>query len=89
MAIVYTQCDSRSHTPGTGPAGQRGETICVADEASAASRQKTDDTRQVLGCQVRAAAHDVGAKTDLYDQPRTSIEEALRAAATFKRCVED
>lgn len=61
----------------------------TGDEASAASRRKTDDTLQVLGRQVRTAADDLRAKTDLYDRPWTSIDEALQAAATFKRYVED
>lgn len=58
------------------------------DEASAASLEKTRDTQHLFRDQVQAAAHDIAAKTDLFDRPWTSYDEAKAAVATFKHYVE-
>ncbi len=59
------------------------------EQARATSLSKTEDTQRVLVTQVKAAARDLEAKTDLFQKPWTSYDEALNAAATFKRYVED
>lgn len=59
------------------------------DQAKVVSLSKTEDTQRVLVTQVKAAAEDLKAKTDLYEKPWTSYDEALKAVATFKRYVED
>lgn len=59
------------------------------EQAAATSRSKTEDTQRVLVTQVKAAAKDIGAKTDLFQKPWTSYDEALQAVDTFKRYVED
>jgi hypothetical protein len=58
------------------------------DEATSVSAAKTADTRAVLIDQVRAAADDIAAKTDLFATPWTSFDEAKHAVATFKHYVE-
>lgn len=61
----------------------------TADEASAASRRKVDDTQRILRDQVQAAARDLHAKTNLFAKPWTSFDEALAAVQTFKDYVEN
>ncbi|MFG1928940.1 hypothetical protein [Cryptosporangium sp. NPDC048952] len=58
------------------------------DEASASSLEKTRDTQYLFRDRVQAAAHDIAAKTDLYDRPWTSYDEAKTAVETFKHYVE-
>lgn len=58
-------------------------------QATAVSRAYTDDIRGVLVDQVKLAAADLAAKTDLYDKPWTSYDEARAAVTTFKHYVED
>lgn len=59
------------------------------DQAAATSLAKAEDTRSVLVTQVRAAAQDLRDKTDLFERPWSSYDEAREAVATFKRYVED
>lgn len=61
----------------------------TGDEAVANSRDKVDETQALLRDQVQRTAHDLAAKTDLYDEPWTSYEEARRAVGIFKSYVED
>jgi hypothetical protein len=58
------------------------------DKATAVSRANTDDIRGVLVDQVKLAAADLAAKTDLYDKAWTSYDEARKAVTTFKHYVE-
>lgn len=58
------------------------------EEATASAKAKTDDARAVLVEQVKAAAVDLASKTDLYETPWTSLDEARVAVETFKHYVE-
>lgn len=59
------------------------------DEARATSKEKTDDTHNVLVAQVKRAVPDLQAKTDFYDKPWTSYEEALERVLCFKDYIEN
>ena len=59
------------------------------DQAVATSRDKVDDTQRMLRDQVQAAAHDLAEKTDLFERPWTSCDEAVSAVETFKYYVEN
>jgi hypothetical protein len=59
------------------------------DRAEAVSRQKTHETNQALVAQVRAAIPDLEAKTDFYDKPWTSYDEARDRVLSFKNYVEN
>ncbi len=61
----------------------------TGDQAVATSRDKVLGTQQLLRDQVQRAAHDLSQKTDLFEKPWTSYDEALRAVATFKHYVEN
>lgn len=61
----------------------------TGDQAAATSLAKTAETHRVLVDQVKAAASDLEAKTDLFEKPWTSYDEAMEAVKTFKRYVED
>ncbi|WP_202865228.1 hypothetical protein [Janibacter hoylei] len=61
----------------------------TGDQAVVASRDKVDDTRLLLRDQVQRAAHDLAEKTDLFEKPWTSYDEALQAIDTFKHYVEN
>lgn len=61
----------------------------TGDQAVAASRDKVDETRQLLRDQVQRAARDVAEKTNLFEKPWTSYDEALKAVDTFKHYVEN
>lgn len=58
------------------------------DRASAVSIEKTRDTQAVLRDQVQATARDLQAKTNIFDQPWTSYDEARDAVMIFKHYVE-
>ena len=58
------------------------------ESASAVSLEKAQDTQAVLRDQVQATARDLAEKTNLFDQPWTSYDEAKAAVATFKHYVE-
>ena len=59
------------------------------DKAASEALKKTKDTRAVLRDQVQRVAHDLAAKTNFYDKPWTSYDEAKDAVDTFKTYVED
>lgn len=58
------------------------------DRASAVSLEKAHDTQAVLRDQVQATARDLRAKTDIFSNPWTSLDEASAAVKTFKNYVE-
>jgi flagellin-like hook-associated protein FlgL len=58
-------------------------------EATSVSAAKTKDTKEVLVDQVKAAAADIAAKTDLFATPWTSLDEAETAVTIFKHYVEN
>ena len=58
------------------------------DRASAASIEKTRDTQAVLRDQVQVAARDLRTKTNIFDRPWTSYDEARDAVLTFQHYVE-
>lgn len=60
----------------------------TGDQAVASSREKVDSTSR-LTRQVQVAARDITEKTDLFEKPWTSFDEALAAAHTFKDYVEN
>lgn len=59
------------------------------DQAEAISREKTQETYQALVAQVRAAIPDLERRTDFYDKPWTSYEEARDRVLAFKDYVEN
>lgn len=61
----------------------------TGDEAVAKSREKVNDTQALLRDQVQRTAHDIAQKTDFYDKPWTSAQEARQAVETFKHYIED
>jgi hypothetical protein len=58
------------------------------DRAAAISREKTHETYQALVAQVRAAIPDLEQRTDFYQKPWTSYEEARDRVLAFKHYVE-
>lgn len=60
----------------------------TGDQAVATSRDKVDSTLR-LTRQVQEAARDIIRKTDLFEKPWTSFDEALAAVHTFKDYVEN
>ena len=60
----------------------------TGDQAVAQPR-KVYDTQALLRDQVQLAAHDIAQKTDLFEKPWTSYDEALAAVETFKHYVEN
>ncbi|WP_235812703.1 hypothetical protein [Pseudoclavibacter helvolus] len=61
----------------------------TGDEAVARSREKVHDTQALLRDQVQKTAHDIARKTDFYEKPWSSTDEARRAVETFKHYIED
>lgn len=61
----------------------------TGDEAVIKSREKVNDTQALLRDQVQKTAHDIAQKTDFYEKPWTSAQEARAAVETFKRYIED
>ncbi|MFH8748436.1 hypothetical protein ACH4GK_18730 [Streptomyces rimosus] len=59
------------------------------EEAVSTSREKTDDTRDVLVEQVKLAVPDLQEKTDFYRKPWTSYDEALERVLCFKDYIEN
>ncbi|GGR40952.1 hypothetical protein [Streptomyces netropsis] len=59
------------------------------EEAKASSREKTDDTHEVLVRQVKLAVPDLQGKTDFYGRPWTSYDEALERVLCFKDYIEN
>lgn len=59
------------------------------DRASAVSLEKTQNTYDALVAQVREAIPDLEARTDFYDKPWTSYDEARERVLSFKKYVED
>lgn len=60
----------------------------TGDQAVATSREKVDSTLR-LARQVQVAARDITDKTDLFERPWTSFDEALAAVHIFKDYVEN
>jgi hypothetical protein len=58
------------------------------EQAAAVSRDKVRETQQVLHDRVQALARDLTDKTDLFDKPWTSLDEARTAVDIFKNYVE-
>lgn len=58
------------------------------DQAESISNEKVADVRRVLVERLRLALHDIESKTDFYDKPWTSYEEALERVKLFKHYVE-
>lgn len=61
----------------------------TGDRAEAISREKTQQTYQALVAQVRAAIPDLEQRTDFYEKPWTSYEEARDRVLAFKHYVEN
>ena len=61
----------------------------TGDQAVAISRDKVVDTQEMLRDQVQRAARDLAEKTNLFEKPWTSYDEALQAVETFKDYVEN
>ncbi|WP_328530215.1 hypothetical protein OG984_03240 [Nocardioides sp. NBC_00368] len=61
----------------------------TGDQAAATSRDKVIDTQTMLRDQVQRAARDLADKTNLFETPWTSYDEALQAVETFKNYVEN
>lgn len=61
----------------------------TGEQAVAISRDKVDDTQEMLHDQVQRAAHDLAEKTNLFAKPWTSYDEALQAIETFRDYVEN
>lgn len=61
----------------------------TGDQAVAISRDKVDDTQEMLRDQVQRAARDLAEKTNLFEKPWTSYDEALQAVETFRGYVEN
>jgi hypothetical protein len=61
----------------------------TGDQAVAVSRDKVVDTQELLRDQVQRAARDLAEKTNLFEKPWTSYDEALQAIETFKDYVEN
>lgn len=59
------------------------------DRAEAVSAAKTRDTYDALVAQVQAAIPDIESKTDFYDKPWGSYDEALDRVLSFKQYVEN
>ncbi len=59
------------------------------DQAEAISLQKTEDIRRALVQQVRIAIGGLQQKTDFYDKPWTSYDEARDRVMQFKQYVEN
>jgi hypothetical protein len=59
------------------------------DQAQSVSAEKVSDTNRVLVDQVRLALKDIETRTDFYDKPWTSYEEALARVELFKYYVEN
>lgn len=59
------------------------------DQAEAISLQKTEDTRRALVQQVRTTILELQEKTDFYDKPWTSYDEARERVMQFKQYVEN
>ena len=60
----------------------------TGDQAVSTSREKVDSTLR-LTRQVQVAARDITKRTDLFEKPWTSFDEALVAVHTFKDYVEN
>lgn len=61
----------------------------AGDEAAATSHAKTEDTRQTLVNQVRAAILDLDQRTNFYELSWTSYDEARERVMQFKHYVEN
>jgi hypothetical protein len=59
------------------------------DQAESVSSSKVGDTRKALVDQLRAVIADLEQRTDFYDKPWTSYDEALARAKYFKAYIED
>jgi hypothetical protein len=59
------------------------------DQAETVSKQKTQETYRALVAQVRAAIPDLQQRTDFYQKPWTSYEEARDRVLAFKHYVEN
>lgn len=59
------------------------------DQAAASSAKKVDDTRAVLVDRLKRAVADLEAKSNFYDKPWSSYDEALERVHLFKSYVEN
>lgn len=61
----------------------------TGEQAAATSHDKVVDTQQTLRDQVQRAARDLAEKTNLFEKPWASYDEALQVVETFKDYVEN